>query len=140
MTHLFTTGVLVLPACLLLGTPLVTESGESQIMGHVWRLVEIQQKPGGTISIKDPDKYTFTLKPDGRVLIRADCNRGFGTYTVQGNRLSLDRTAYTRAMCPPGSFFDLYTRSLELANSYEVQRGHLSISYGPDGGILMFVR
>jgi heat shock protein HslJ len=56
----------------------------------------------------DPDRYTLTLKPDGRVNIRADCNRGGGTYTLNEKKISVTITHTTRAACSPGSLEQPY--------------------------------
>jgi heat shock protein HslJ len=110
------------------------------IVGVVWKLVQIQERNGRTTSIDEPEKYTLGLLPDGKVRIRADCNRGFGSYTMKGSEISFHKTAYTRAACPPDSLFDVYTRNLEEANSYVVEGDKLHITYGIDGGIMKFAK
>ncbi len=117
-----------------------TAQQDSEIVGVVWRLREIQRTNGQTVVVDEPDKYTLELLPNGQVRIRADCNRGFGSYTMKGSEISFHRTAYTRAACPPGSLFDVYTRNLEEANSYVVEGDTLHITYGIDGGIMKFAK
>ena len=95
---------------------------------------------GEHVDVDDPNKYTLQLLPDGTVRIRADCNRGFGTYAMTGREISFSKTAYTRAACPPGSLFDVYTRNLEKANSYVVEGDKLHITYGTDAGIMKFAK
>ncbi len=116
------------------------EGQKSGIIGVVWKLVQIQERNGRTTSIDEPEKYTLELLPDVQVRIRADCNRGFGSYTMKGREISFYKTAYTRAACPPGSLFDVYTRNLEQANSYVVEGDTMHITYGIDGGIMKFVK
>ncbi len=112
----------------------------SEIIGVVWRLREIQRTNGQTVVVDEPDKYTLELLPNGQVRIRADCNRGFGSYTMKGREISFHKTAYTRAACPPDSLFDVYTRNLEEANSYVLKDGNLYITYGIDAGIMKFTK
>ncbi len=116
------------------------EGQRSGIIGVVWKLVQIQERNDRAITIDDPEKYTLELLPDGKVRIRADCNRGFGSYTMKGREISFHKTAYTRAACPPDSLFDVYTRNLEEANSYVVKDGNLYITYGIDAGIMKFAK
>ncbi len=114
------------------------EGQKSGIIGVVWKLVQIQERNGRTTSIYEPEKYTLELLPDGKVRIRADCNRGFGSYTMKGREISFHKTAYTRAACPPDSLFDVYTRNLEQANSYVVEGDTLHITYSIDAGTMKF--
>lgn len=116
------------------------EGQKSGIIGVVWKLVQIQERNGRTTSIYEPGKYTLELLPDGQVRIRADCNRGFGSYTMKGSEISFHKTAYTRAACPPGSLFDEFTSNLHEANSYVVKDGNLYIAYGIDAGTMKFAK
>ncbi len=109
---------------------------DSEIVGVVWRLREIQRTNGQTVVVDEPDKYTLELLPNGQVRIRADCNRGFGSYTIKGREISFHKTAYTRAACPPGSLFDVYTRNIQQAKSYVIDEGNLYITYGIDAGTM----
>ena len=106
----------------------------------IWKLVEIQGTNDRTTVVDDPNKYTLQLMPDGTVRIRADCNRGFGTYTITGREISFSKTAYMRAACPPGSLFDVYTRNLEEASCYALEDCNLYITYATDTGILKFAK
>ncbi len=112
------------------------EGQKSGIIGVVWKLVQIQERNDRAITIDDPEKYTLELLPNGQVRIRADCNRGFGSYTIKGREISFHKTAYTRAACPPGSLFDVYTRNLQQAKSYVIDEGNLYITYGIDAGTM----
>jgi heat shock protein HslJ len=116
------------------------EGQKSGIIGVVWKLVQIQERNDLAITIDDPEKYTLELLPDGKVRIRADCNRGFGSYTMRGRKISFNKTAYTMAACPPGSLFDEFTRNLHEANSYVVKDGNLYIAYGIDAGTMKFTK
>ena len=112
----------------------------SEIFSVVWRLMEIHRTNGQTVVVDEPDKYTLELLPNNQVRIRADCNRGFGSYTMTGRKISFNKTAYTRAACPPSSLFDVYTRNLGEANSYVVESDNLHITYGSNAGILKFTK
>jgi heat shock protein HslJ len=117
-----------------------SEADALDIVGVVWKLVQIQERNDRAITIDDPEKYTLELLPNGKVRIRADCNRGFGSYTKKGSEISFHKTAYTRAACPPGSLFDEFTRNLHEANSYVVKDGNLYIAYDIDAGTMKFTK
>ena len=120
--------------------PAMTESQGTTITGMTWKLQEVQEMSDNTIAIEDPDKYTLELQPDGKATVRADCNFGHGTYTMNGNQLSIEINTLTRAMCPPDSLSDQYINILNEANSYVLEGGNLFISYGIDVGIMKFAR
>lgn len=89
----------------------------------------------------DPSRYTLLLGEDGNASLRADCNRARGRYRLEGARLELGPLATTRAMCPPGSLFDRYTRLLGIAVSWQLTGdGQLAIATSVDSGILFFRR
>ena len=43
-----------------------------------------------------PANYMLDFQPDGRVAVRADCNRGSGTYSVSGSQISFGPIAPSR--------------------------------------------
>ena len=57
---------------------------------------------------------------DDRAAIRADCNRGSGAVTLEGERVSFGPMAMTRAFCPPPSRGDEYARQLQSAERASV--------------------
>lgn len=65
---------------------------------------------GGDDTVLTPDdkaKYSVVFSTDGRVNVRIDCNRGFGTWkSSRRNQVEFGPLALTRAMCPPGSLHD----------------------------------
>jgi para-nitrobenzyl esterase len=76
---------------------------------------------------------------DGKVSVKADCNRGHGTWTSSApNALHFGPLATTRAMCPPGSMSDRFLRDFGHMMSYVLKDGKLHISLMADGGIYDF--
>jgi heat shock protein HslJ len=80
----------------------------------------------------DPDRFTLTLQPDGKVSIRADCNRGGGTYALDQKKISIIITHTTRAACPPGSLEQTYIRDLNDLAGWFFKEGdlYLDIKFG----------
>jgi heat shock protein HslJ len=110
------------------------------LTGTKWQLVEIAYGNDTKAVPDDPSRYTIAFLPEGRAAVRADCNRGTGSYTVDGPRISLNVLAYTRAMCPPGSLFDKYSRNLNDVVSYVLKENRLHLAMKMDAGILTFDR
>ncbi len=86
-----------------------------------------------------PDAFLLTFDADGRVAVRADCNRGQGTWTYQApSALLFGPLATTRMACPPGSLHDRFLRNLEYVRSFVMKDGHLFLATMADGAILEF--
>jgi len=65
----------------------------------VWRLQSLAGADGSVTTIADPGVFTLTLTDDGKVVVRADCNRASGGYRISGNTLSIGAMASTKAYC-----------------------------------------
>jgi para-nitrobenzyl esterase len=107
--------------------------------GTSWQLLKIQGSDDKTLSPCDKFKYTIAFGTDGRVSVRIDGNRGFGTWTsAEPNQLQLGPLALTRAMCPPGSLHDRIVKDWEAVRSYTIKDDHLFLSLMADGGVYEF--
>jgi len=84
----------------------------------------------------NPEAYTLQMR-DGRAAIRADCNRGSGTVTLEGGRISFGPMAMTRAFCPPPSRGDEYARQLQSAERLSVNGDVLRLEL-KDGASMFF--
>ncbi len=113
----------------------------SQLTGRNWQLTAITEKvPAfqGVIPPEDQGKYTITFNEDKTYTGTADCNQIAGTYETSGsNRLTINPGISTLALCPDGSYADLYTHALTRAKTYEIT-DKLTITLN-DGGTLTFV-
>ncbi len=97
--------------------------------------------PVETVKPDRPDLYTVRFEQTGRVSMRADCNRGSGSYTVlTGRRIQFGPIALTRAACPPGSLSDRFARDVGRVASYFVRDGALFLEMPVDSGTLRFRR
>ena len=65
------------------------------------------------------ERYTLLFDPGGKVDVRADCNRGSATYTLDGGALRIGPIALTRMACTPGS------RDAEFLGELKVVSGQL---------------
>jgi len=89
-------------------------------------------------SIEAPAPAAYTLQiHDGRAAIRADCNRGMGAVTLEGDRVSFGPMAMTRAFCPLPSRGDEYARQLQTAEQLAVYGEVLRVEL-KDGGAMFF--
>lgn len=108
------------------------------VQGVVW---EWQEFAGGDDSIvkpKNPVDYTLTFLPDGKLAIKADCNRAFGTYTLDDPKIDLAVGGVTRMLCPEGTLMNEFLRDLDAASSFVFREGNLHLALPVDAGILTF--
>ena len=73
------------------------------LVGPVYRWQESLLNDDSRFVPTNPNNYTLQLMPDGTAAAQVDCNRAVGSYTLNGNQLSLSFLATTLAACPPGS-------------------------------------
>jgi heat shock protein HslJ len=106
--------------------------------GVVWKWERLAESNDRTVVVDDPERYTLEFLPGGAVDIQADCNQGRGTYSVSGQRLSIELGPMTLAMCSPGSLHDEYIKNLNEVVSYIVEDGKLFLALRYDSGILTF--
>jgi len=102
-----------------------------------WRWVGFQGMDDAEIQVGDPSRYTLTFRVDG-VAVQADCNRGRGSFDLDGSSILFGPMATTLMACPDQSMADRYLRYLGDVRSWVVEDGHLFLSLMTDGGIMEF--
>ena len=108
------------------------------IVGVTWKWEKLKGTDGRSIVVDQPEHYTVEFLVDGKVSIRADCNRGSGTYKVDESSLSVSIMVLTRAACPPESLSDGYVRDLNRVASYALQDGKLHLGLKDNSGTMVF--
>jgi heat shock protein HslJ len=111
---------------------------QPSLHGVVW---EWQRFMGSDDSIREPDapkNYTIEFLADGDFAIRADCNRGRGTYTVDRPQIDLTVGPTTRALCPPESQSNAFLKDIDAFSSFVFRDGNLYFALPVDAGISEF--
>ena len=86
------------------------------VIDTLWKLQSFKRAGSTTVPVSDPDRFTMTLHADGRMSVRADCNRCAGSYSVSGDAFAVGPTAAcTRAACSSAPFDQEYVRALSGA-------------------------
>lgn len=107
--------------------------------GTTWQLVRIQSMDDTVTEPDERAKYTVTFEEGGDVVVRADCNRGRGSFSSgSAGELEFGPLATTRAMCPPGSISDRFLSELGYVRSYVLEDGTLHLATMADGSIIDF--
>jgi heat shock protein HslJ len=96
--------------------------------------------PAGRIEIDEPERYTLELQNGGKVLVRADCNRGQGLQKFDGRALSIKVTSMSKVTCATGSLSNRFVSLLESAATERIRGDNLFIDLAGEGGTMRFVR
>jgi para-nitrobenzyl esterase len=105
------------------------------IGGRSWQLVKFQGGDGKVLMPDDKTKYTVAFENNGNLSVRFDCNRGNGSWILNGpNQVRFGPLALTRAMCPAGSLHDHLVKQWPFVRGYSVTGGNLYLSLMADGG------
>ncbi|MDE4907867.1 META domain-containing protein [Methanogenium marinum] len=103
-----------------------------------WHMVSYQDADGNAVSALDSTNVTAIFGVDGQVTGDAGCNSYFGSYTKDGNSLSIGPLGLTLMYCEtPAGVMDQesgYLAALEGAVSYQVSGNDLTL-YAEDGTV-----
>ncbi len=108
------------------------------VVGVEWQWQDFQGGDNSLMGILNPEQYTLLLNADGSLNVRADCNRGSGSYTLEDNQLTLEVKALTRAMCPPESLSQQYLEYLAAVETFVIEDGTLMLNLASGAGSLRF--
>jgi heat shock protein HslJ len=112
----------------------------SNVIGVTWEWVGLST-PVEQVKVHAPERYTIRFDREGRVAVRADCNRGSTSYTVSADRrIALGPIVLTRMMCPPGSQDARFVNEFGRVTSYFLKDGDLFLELPVDSGTLRFRR
>src|SRR5262249_23286517 len=131
--------LLVLAACGLSGAPSLPDRTAADasagltatsLPGGVWRLATLRPAGQTEVTIANPDLFTAEFTAQGRVSLRADCNRCAGGYRAGRTSLTVGPMACTRAYCvataPLDSTFEALVSGAETWSAPDEQ--HLEVA------------
>ena len=102
-----------------------------------WQWIGLSAADGTLTEVANPERYTFALLEDGSYAFVADCNRGAGSYTLDGTALTLAPGPVTTAACAAGSLSDQFIDLLGQAASIGFDGDNLLLTLA-DGGVATF--
>lgn len=116
----------------------VTEADPAgALVGRTWRLSEIREASGVTLSYEGEAPYTLSFGADGRYNGRADCNRYGGAFEADpSGSLRLSQGLSTLAACPGPSVSEDFFEVLNEVDRYVLADGRLTLS-GPSGALVL---
>lgn len=94
----------------------------------------------GTLTVADPARYQIDLVDDGTMQVRADCNRGRGSYTLASPaQFAVGPIGMTKMGCAPDSQDRDFLAQLSAGGALDVHTDWLRID-GADGRSMVFTR
>lgn len=109
----------------------------ARLTGTTWRWILAFSSSSEQTAIENPDNYTITFAEDGTVAVQADCNRAGGSYTFEGDTLTITLGPTTLAACPEGSRGDAFLNYLSTATSLSYEGSNLNIVLNADSGMFL---
>ena len=136
----FSAIILITGATYIFGFPVSAQAGEpdQELTGVVWMWAGSKYPNDTEAAPTDSSQYTLTLKEDGTVSVKADCNMAGGTWKEEGGRITITVTHSTRAMCPPDSLDSTYLKDLGRATIPFFRDGNLYFDLSYHSGTMKF--
>ena len=121
-------------------SPTSQSAAAASVTEGVWKLQSFQRVDSTIVPVPDPDRFTIEIAPDGRLAVRADCNRCSASYSQSSGALRVGPAmACTRAFCSTTAPFDeQYTAALSDATL--VRATATSLEFVSSAGVLKFAR
>ncbi len=122
--------VLWLGMLVVWAAPILALAGETDMMtleGPTWRLVGVVHADGEMQTVPDGVEATATFAA-GAVSGSGGCNRFTAGYTVEGDRLTIERGASTMMACPePQATVEMaFMAALEATKTHRIKDGQLA--------------
>lgn len=125
---------------LLLAVTFVTgcqsQSSES-LIGTKWQWVS-SSADSVEIAPDDPAKFQFIITEKDKFSVKADCNRGQGSFSLEKASIDIGLYVLTRAMCAPNSMDRTFLSQLESVSEWHLKKKQLVLS--GDFGHMTFER
>ena len=104
--------------------------------GAIWRWSGV--RGGDPAEVAHPNRYTIEFMDDGRYSIRADCNSGAGSWSIEGGILKLLAGPMTLVACEPGSLDRRFLNLLEGATGFSREGEQLTLNIGRGATTMQF--
>lgn len=130
---------LALVACATRAPDSFAQHDPARLVGPTWAWVGTHYSDDRRVNAPDPARFTLAFQADGRVEVRADCNRGGATYTADPHRIGFGPVALTKKRCDSGSPDREFLRGLDIANGWLLRDGELFVTLRYDTGSMRFI-
>jgi heat shock protein HslJ len=119
-------------------TPLPTGDTDPALLIITWEWQGSLYNNDTNSTPEEPNRYSIQFMDDGTISIKADCNMVLGTYSLNGNQITIETGISTLAACPPDSLDSEFLRDLTAASLYFFDGDQLYIDLKFDTGTMQF--
>ncbi len=103
-----------------------------ELEGTTWKLVSMEGIPASAIESEE-DAFTLTFDRTEHLLAgRTNCNRFFGSYELDGEKLTLGEMGMTRMACPDMEYEDAFVRMFDRIDGYRIDGERLTLLEGSE--------
>ena len=107
----------------------------TDLEGITWQWVSLAEtEPASQSVVPTPESYTLIFLSDGELDIQADCNMVSGSYTINGNELTIEQGPATMAFCDEESLDQQFLDLLSNVESYTIEDSELVLELKDDAG------
>ena len=119
--------------------PAIPAGSSAELGGSVFAWQETELAGGARVTPAAPERYTLEFGADGRVRLRADCNRGSAAFeTGAGRTLTLSAIGTTKMGCQSGAQDAEFLRELGQVDGYRPVDGGLVLTLRGSAGTMRF--
>lgn len=98
--------------------------------GTQWKLAKMEEIPAAALFVEE-DSFTLTFDAaEHRVSGRTNCNRFFGSYEIEDDKIDFDQMGMTRMACLDMQYEDSFVRMLDEVDRFEVKGDELMLYDG----------
>ena len=108
---------------LALALALASCATAATLEGSEWRPTEI-----GGVNVPDGSEIFVRFEADGRLVGHGGCNRFFGAYNLEGNRIEIGALGTTRMACQEGVMKSEARFQQALGNARKFERDGIELS------------
>ncbi len=108
------------------------------LIGTVWAWHATTGNGGEVASVASPDRYTIELQAGGALRVRADCNRGGGSYAAGDVDVRFGPIATTKIGCPAGSRDREFLEALSRVDAYRFEGIELVLTSAANRSTMRF--
>lgn len=126
-------------------TPAASPEASAAIPPVVWvsndftPIADVATPVEGAVAPKS--EYWIQFLPDGQLSLRADCNGGFGSFTMDGSNLHFSAIGATLMLCPEGGSGDAFLQALNDVTAWSIDQSGASdtlVLTSADGSSISF--
>ena len=114
------------------------EDSSAQLVGTSWLWTQTLMSDGALTVPEQADAFQITFGEEGAFSTTTDCNTSTGSYSVDGNQITIQLGAMTMMACPDGTQEAAYLRDLGNVQSFLFADGNLMMELPFDSGGMSF--